>query len=218
MSISTNNLVVGGNLSILGNIVINGNINTVPSSNLLLSSTSSSNGIIVSSGQLLVQSNLLSTGITSGSLVVNGGIATAGSSYIGGNINIIGSLTCPNFFAINIFQQQLTGALSYTSLPFSIGSGYKLINFACSGYVNSNLITCYCTVTIISSGNIILDTYSKSLFFYNTNIHKLFNHTYVTGNSILAQSNVTVNVSLTPSSIITNNLDYLSMTMLCLPF
>lgn len=208
MSLSTSNLIVNGNFIVLGNITGGGNI-TFLSSNVSANGISCINGITVSSGQVLVQS---------GNLSIFGGAGIAGNYYSGGNVNLLGNINCSNFSAINVFQQTLNGNLSYTSSSFLVGSGYKLITCEVASYSNGSS-TCSYTITILSSGNTILDTYSRNVYLGNGGVHFNNNFNYVTGNSILSQ-NIKVNILLTVvsgSTISNDSGDYLSMTMLCLP-
>lgn len=70
---------ISGNLNIGNNISINGNINMINTSSL------------AQLNKLIITGNINSTNISSGSLIINGGIGISQDIFIGGNININGN-------------------------------------------------------------------------------------------------------------------------------
>jgi hypothetical protein len=68
-----------GNLNIGNNISINGNINMINTSSL------------AQLNKVIITGNINSTNISSGSLIINGGIGISQDTFIGGNININGA-------------------------------------------------------------------------------------------------------------------------------
>ena len=108
MSFATNNLAVGGTLTVTGNVVLNGNLTTVPYSDLFLTGRTAS------------------TNTTTGTLVLtNGGAGIVGNIYCGNSLNVAGSIT--NNGGIlgggNLITTNSSGSVSTTSGALIVNGG-----------------------------------------------------------------------------------------------
>lgn len=125
LGITTGALVVNGGVGISGALNVGGaisasSINAVIGSGTAYSgafTTLTTTGVINSTGNIVAGSGTLSTGVTTGALVVKGGAGISGNLYVGGSINStpigVYGAAVGNFTTIGEF---ITGSANFTRL------------------------------------------------------------------------------------------------------
>jgi hypothetical protein len=75
------------------------------------------NGTLGVTGVTSITNNAVSTGAGNGALVVTGGIGAGATSYIGGDLHVVGSIFTPNLIATSTSTLSVTSPLVYLTTP-----------------------------------------------------------------------------------------------------